>query len=41
MWTALMKLQKSESLQNVTDRIRGICLPTDGKLTFKGVFQFL
>ncbi|XP_046646403.1 trypsin-1-like [Daphnia pulicaria] len=35
---ALMKLQKSESLQNVTDRIRGICLPTDDNVEiFQGV----
>ncbi|XP_045035418.1 trypsin-1 [Daphnia magna] len=35
---ALMKLQKSESLQNATDRVRPICLPTEDDVdTFQGV----
>ena len=30
-----MKLQKSENLQNATDRVRAICLPTEGKIKIK------
>ena len=44
-----MKLQKSESLQNATDRVRAICLPADGnwklntfffhgKMKYKSIF---